>query len=182
MSVFTEPGRTLVQRAANAAALGVVMAVYMIVVPYFVTAYLPAGFGVAGAFGSLTICCAFFWPGRFDAGRVGAWPGAFGRRMLVVAGAAAVAGVVAFLIVAVMPGYITLMDQAHRASLVRRGMSEADIANALAGHRMVTSDFLPQGLIGTAIPGTLASLITATVGTVHRRRLRASNAEDVARV
>ena len=140
--------------------LGVVMGVFGIAGGYLVMTFLPQGFGPVIPIVALAIPIAVMWPHWFDRGPDGGWLRRLLRRFALVASAAPIGGIVAWLVVTAVPGYLRWNDDMHRHALVRRGVPAAEIESTVAAHRMTSTHALVDGIMLTGMPSTVAALLT----------------------
>lgn len=141
-----------------------------ILIVFLVVEFLPMWAGVTIPLIMLGTAIAFQWRLWFSGDpSAGAWK-RLGRGLTLVAGAAPIGAVTAFLLVAMWPGYIAWSDNTHRQMLTRRGLPAAEIEAQVAQHHATTPQYLGDGAIGTVLPGTIGALVTTAIGAVVLRR------------
>lgn len=153
-----------------AVVLGVTMGVFCTGGTYLAVTFLPGPLQLVMPVLALGLPMALLWPHWFDPVPAGAWVMRAVRRLTVVAGAAIIAGALGLAIVTALPGYISWSEGVHRASLERSGKTPEEIEQAVAAHRQVPSDFFLEGAMLTAMPGFVATLVTAAASAVVFRR------------
>lgn len=154
----------------TAALYGIVMGIYAIASVYVVVSLFPAPFGVAIPIGGLAIAIGVLWPKWFDRRPDSGAARRFLRRLGVIGAAMPVAAVASFLIVLLVPSFISWSENLHRQNLESQGLPGSEIEARLRDHRQVPSHFLMDGAMMAGIPGVIASLVTTGAGAILLRQ------------
>jgi hypothetical protein len=93
-----------------------------------------------------------------------------GRRILAVAAAAPTAALVSWLTLTAAPGFFDWTDAQHRRGAERRGLSPTDVDAFVAEHKNTREQLALATILYTAVPGTIAALVTTGVSAVVLRR------------
>ena len=154
---------------------GVMMGLYRVAFVYVVeTSMLRSAFHWLYPACAAALISAFLWPAWFDRETGGGWLGRLGRRVVVIAGAAVVAGTTAVLIVSMWPGYIAWEYDLHYSQLLQSGKTSAAAREVLDAQRQTPRDFFKEGVKVTIMqPGCgLAVALTIAAGGMTRRSRR----------
>ena len=156
----------------EALVLGGLIGVLSIAGPFIAVMFLPGPLQVVMPVLLLGIPLAVQWPRRFDLAS-DHWSARLLRRLVLVAMAALVAAVVGWVEFTAIPAYSVWADNVHRQSLERQGKSPDEIEAAVAQHHQTAGGFAFENAVVTAIPGTIAALVTLGIGAVVFRRRQA---------
>lgn len=154
----------------TAALYGTVMGIYAIASVYVIVSLLPAPFGLAIPIGGLAIAIAVLWPKWFDRSAESGAGRRFVRRLGVIGAAVPVAAVASFLVVLLVPSFLSWSENQHRQYLDSQGLPDSEIEARLRDHRQVPSHFLMDGAMMAGIPGVIASLVTTGAGAILLRQ------------
>lgn len=157
----------LIKRAVLFGVIAGLSATFLV---FLVIEYLPRPAAIMIPLATLGVAIAFQWPVWFSGDPAAGALQRLGRGLALVAAAAPVAAVTAYLIVLMWPGFISWGENMHRQALVRRGVPPAEIAVEMTHHRYVTTDYLRDGAVAAVMPGAIAALATTAVGAVVLRR------------